>query len=426
MLKKISISLLIALTISANDTSVCQQKQIQQVTTKPNQDHIAINEALKGNFIVVGALVKNPKPDKIFLSLLNRYDFTLTTVTKYTPSYEKEKLILFVGSYENLEESNKVLPIAKKVLASDAKILREYFYKNYKWDNNNIIESPKYYIQMGMYEAKSKQSIEIQEKIKQSNLPLIFVEQYYENLTKLHEIILLGEYNNKIDAQNALKKAQLINPNATILSEKNPASLEVPQTQEVNSNIDFFQEGMKLYNYSDYPNALECFELSLKQGEKMSDYYIGNIYAMGKTVPRDLQKAKLYLDKAVKNNIPEAMYQRGLIAIEEKETTKGLMLLDQSTKFYYKPAIKQLGVIYYQGEGIPKEIEKAVIYLKLGAEQNIQLSQYMLGLLYITGEGVIQDNHQAAKLLKKAIRGEDEAIAGKAQRIYQKYGLGEL
>ena len=394
-----------------------------QETIKVHED---VNNALQGNYILVGTLLDKTKPDLKFMQYIQKNSLNLNIISKYLPNQKREYMMLLIGGYGELSLAQSALENVKKNLVKDPRHLREYFYKYYNWENSKLIEKPKYFIQVGIYPLNTPPT-DIIEKISQANLPYLKIDQHNIENKKLHEIILVGDYKSQEEAESILQKVQEIVPTATILSQTPPTlTPPTPEPNEVEVTVEYFQEAMRLYNYSDYVGALENFKLALNQGESMSDYYIGHIYAMGKSVPRDLIQAKLYLDKAVANNIPEAMYQRGLIAIEEKETTKGLMLLDQSAQMYYKPAIKQLGVIYYQGETIPKEIEKAVVYLKLGSGQNIQLSQYMLGLLYITGEGVIQDNYQAAKLLKKAIRGEDEAIAGKAQRIYQKYGLGNL
>ena len=50
-----------------------------------------------------------------------------------------------------------------------------------------------------------------------------------------------------------------------------------------------------------------------------------------------------------------------------------------------------LGVLYRDGQGVPKNEETAVKWFRLAAEQGNANAQYSLGLMYGTGQGVIQD-----------------------------------
>ena len=51
-----------------------------------------------------------------------------------------------------------------------------------------------------------------------------------------------------------------------------------------------------------------------------------------------------------------------------------------------------LGVKYYNGEGVPQDYKAAVKWYSLAAEQGLDKAQSNLGVMYNNGEGVIQDN----------------------------------
>ena len=50
-----------------------------------------------------------------------------------------------------------------------------------------------------------------------------------------------------------------------------------------------------------------------------------------------------------------------------------------------------LGVMYYNGKGVPQNYKTAVKWFSLAAEQGVAYAQYNLGVMYYKGEGVSQD-----------------------------------
>jgi TPR repeat protein len=76
-----------------------------------------------------------------------------------------------------------------------------------------------------------------------------------------------------------------------------------------------------------------------------------------------------------------------------------------------------LGTMYYKGEGVPKDYQKAGKWFQKAAEQEDAKAQYNLGVMYGKGEGMLQDYQKAMKWLQKAAEQED----AKAQ-----YNLGVM
>lgn len=91
--------------------------------------------------------------------------------------------------------------------------------------------------------------------------------------------------------------------------------------------------------------------------------------------------------------------------------------LDKSLQFYNEAADKNhaaaqynLGMMYLSGEGVKSDPEKAAGYLQRAAESGVVLSQINLGLLYLEGRGVKRDPRQAVVWLSKAAEtGEPES-----------------
>jgi TPR repeat protein len=63
-----------------------------------------------------------------------------------------------------------------------------------------------------------------------------------------------------------------------------------------------------------------------------------------------------------------------------------------------KEAMFNLGAMYHDGDGAPKDLAKAVEWFQKGADAGERKSQFNLGLMYYKGEGVTQDYAKAATL----------------------------
>ncbi len=61
-----------------------------------------------------------------------------------------------------------------------------------------------------------------------------------------------------------------------------------------------------------------------------------------------------------------------------------------------------LGKMYLRGKGVGRDIEKAIKWLTLAAENGHKYAQYDLGEMYCDGDGVAQDDEQAVKWLTLA------------------------
>jgi hypothetical protein len=61
-----------------------------------------------------------------------------------------------------------------------------------------------------------------------------------------------------------------------------------------------------------------------------------------------------------------------------------------------------LGIMYAEGQGVPKDERKAVEWYQKAAEQGVAQAQAILGVMYLDGNGVIKDRRKGCDLLRKA------------------------
>jgi TPR repeat protein len=89
-------------------------------------------------------------------------------------------------------------------------------------------------------------------------------------------------------------------------------------------------------------------------------------------------------------------------------------------------AINVLGYCYFLGQGVSKDIEKAVSYFRKAANQNYSSAQYMLGECYRRGSGVTGNWSTARQWYAKVIEnpGSGDWIIGYAKEGYQECNNG--
>lgn len=134
----------------------------------------------------------------------------------------------------------------------------------------------------------------------------------------------------------------------------------------------------------------------------------------------DLEKLK----KDAERGNAEAQFSLGVKYYKGKDVTKNL----REAARYFKLAADQgnasaqswLGECYFDGEGVQQNYQEAVKYLKLAAEQGKSRAQYYVGYCYSNGKGVPVNYEEAAKYYKQsADQGYSYAQVGIAN-LYQR------
>ena len=110
-----------------------------------------------------------------------------------------------------------------------------------------------------------------------------------------------------------------------------------------------------------------------------------------------------------------AAYQKGNYTIALKEFKKAAQQGDAYAQF-------NLGLMYYEGEGVPQDYAKAMSWYLKAAEQGNASAQYSLGLMYADGRGVPQDDSQAVVWYTKAA---EQGYAMAQSNLGAMYAKGE-
>ena len=98
----------------------------------------------------------------------------------------------------------------------------------------------------------------------------------------------------------------------------------------------------------------------------------------------------------------KADFDKGLRAYEAGDYQKARTYWQPLADNYDLAALRNLGHLYRQGQGVAKNPKKALSYYKKAAQLGHAPSQTNLAQMYLAGDGIPYDNEKAMVWLKKA------------------------
>lgn len=155
----------------------------------------------------------------------------------------------------------------------------------------------------------------------------------------------------------------------------------------------------------DRAKAVSIYRRGSDAGDLFSQYDLAILYELGQGVPKDLKIAvALYRKAAVA--IEPAMYDMGRCY----EMGIGVAQDYAAAVSWYQKAIDEkyakgyfgLAGLYYEGQGVPKNLERAAGLYHQGAEAGDKPSMDMYGQMLNTGTGVPKDTVEGAKWIAKS------------------------
>lgn len=164
-----------------------------------------------------------------------------------------------------------------------------------------------------------------------------------------------------------------------------------------------------------YQDAALLMQRQASDGDPVAMYCMGEIDFQ--VIPTNVSRALGQFQKSAELGYPQAqatigtLYLKGLPGFLKRDIKQGISLLSKAVVAKSLTARFNLGMAYYNGDGVPRDALKASQWLKLAVIQNFSEAKYSLGLLLIEGEGGIQKNtNEGLKLLREAAS-EDHQLA---------------
>ena len=161
------------------------------------------------------------------------------------------------------------------------------------------------------------------------------------------------------------------------------------------------------------PNADSANALAQSQAQAAAsdcDLYAASDYDAHSPVlgtPFDKIDPKLAIPACIEalskdSNSARLNFQLGRAYDADKQFAKALEFFLKAAAANFALAQVNLGSLYFNGQGTPKDYGEAAKWDRLAADQGLAPAQANLGAMYLRGQGVAQDYAEAAKLLRAA------------------------
>lgn len=152
--------------------------------------------------------------------------------------------------------------------------------------------------------------------------------------------------------------------------------------------------------------ALKLYHLSASQGDEDAIYHLGILYTTDEFIEKDLYKAEYWLLKSAEKD-RAGMYQLGRLYFSKEspmyDKEKGLKYLEEAASWEDEDAMVFLGGLYYYGEEVKQDYQKAAHYLDIPAYcWGNNAAQLMLGTIYYYGLGMKKDEKMALLAFQEA------------------------
>lgn len=163
--------------------------------------------------------------------------------------------------------------------------------------------------------------------------------------------------------------------------------------------------------------AAAWFAKAADLGDPEGLYALAECHLYGKGVEKDPKRAVQLLAAAATLNNPRAMsvlgdvYRRGIPGVLEPNAAESLRLFSQAKELGFLDAQGNLGVLYMNGEGVPRDEKMAVELFRDGAEKNNPACMYFYAKC-LEGGVVVEKNPDQARdwYLKAARAGNKPAL----------------
>ncbi len=141
--------------------------------------------------------------------------------------------------------------------------------------------------------------------------------------------------------------------------------------------------------------AVKTLEQLWGKGFTSAAYHLSKAYQDGLGVLPDDEKAEEWFRCSAAMGDAQSQYMLGKLLQEQRRMSEAASWYERASESGNQYAQYRLGKMCLLGDGVPKDIERAVQLLNDSANQGNQYAQYVLGKLYLQGKEVGQDQNAA-------------------------------
>lgn len=164
-----------------------------------------------------------------------------------------------------------------------------------------------------------------------------------------------------------------------------------------------YEDGAKAAKNGDFVTALREFMPLAEQGDSLAQFRVGGLYLNGAGVEKNKDIAFKWFLKSANNGNASAQL---ILASDYHNQKKYNLAAEWYAKLVEKgspEAMFYLAEIYRAGAaGVPKDLEKSASLMKSSAEKGYDNAKYSIGMYYYQGIGIEKDVNQATYWFKKS------------------------
>ena len=173
----------------------------------------------------------------------------------------------------------------------------------------------------------------------------------------------------------------------------------LPQGVEYNEVLEYRQAAALLCDddvtWAEKREAVKTLELLWDKGFIAAAYHLGKACRDGLGVLPDDEKAEEWFRRSAAIGDAQPQYALGKFLQRQGRKGEAALWYERACESGNQYAQYLLGKMCLLGDGVPKDIERAVWLLRGSANQGNQYAQYVLGKLYLQGKEVGQDQDAA-------------------------------
>lgn len=167
----------------------------------------------------------------------------------------------------------------------------------------------------------------------------------------------------------------------------------------VQAQAQTLEQSISALERKDFSTALAGFKKLAEQGNASAQFYLGEMYRLGRGVPKDEQQAVAWWRNAAEQGNSDAQQKLGMAYYlgrgVPKNEQQGIAWFLKAAGQGNADAQHIMGLFYKSGEGVPKDREQAIAWLRKAAEQGNAESQYIMAGMYLFGDSLPKDEQTA-------------------------------
>jgi serine/threonine protein kinase/TPR repeat protein len=264
-------------------------------------------------------------------------------------------------------------------------------------------------IRGGDWSTGIKQYIKLANEYSESSVPRDKLENLISAIRSSKKITSsnFSEYQSDLEqaANLGSVQAMLVLGENTRQTDMNYALRWFEAAAAKGNNHGRVQAGLVLSNRKeegDAARAFEYFKAAADDGDAEGKFTAGESLYLGKGTAVDVPKALALLQEAAAMNEPRAMDMLGGHYRRAKDYQKARSYFEEAAQLGYIRSVVNLGVLYWQGEGVAQNFQTAVSLFKKGAEHGDSYGMFFYSQCLAEGKGVQKDYTTATEWAKKS------------------------